>query len=195
MSTQLSQIAKKAKLHRTVRFELPSARTLHPAVRDQAGKARLAAATAAGTSSASPSLTCPITSPLAGLCRSFSAMRLDELAVDVGLDRVDGNAARTKIARKAARHRRNCSLGHRVDRRLWKAGAVGGDAARDYDPAGPRETDVNSDEAVHTMLRPLIALGRIAKDSKVASLVAYLASPESSFITGAALSVDGGYLA
>jgi 3-oxoacyl-[acyl-carrier protein] reductase len=45
------------------------------------------------------------------------------------------------------------------------------------------------------MLRPLIALGRIAKDSEVASLVAYLASPESSFITGAALSVDGGYLA
>jgi len=32
MSTQLSQIAKNAKLHRTVRFELPSARTLHPAV-------------------------------------------------------------------------------------------------------------------------------------------------------------------
>jgi 3-oxoacyl-[acyl-carrier protein] reductase len=60
---------------------------------------------------------------------------------------------------------------------------------------GPRETDVNSDEAVHTMLRPLIALGRIAKDNEVASLVAYLASPESSFITGAALSVDGGYLA
>jgi hypothetical protein len=52
-------------------------------VRDRAEKARLAAATAAGTSSASPSLTCPITPPLAGLCRSFSAMRLDELAVDV----------------------------------------------------------------------------------------------------------------
>jgi len=32
MSTQLSQIAMKAKLHRTVRFELPSARTLHRAV-------------------------------------------------------------------------------------------------------------------------------------------------------------------
>ena len=40
------------------------------------------------------------------------------------------------------------------------------------------------------MLRPLLAPGRI----EIASLIAYLASPEASFITGAALTVDGGYL-
>jgi 3-oxoacyl-[acyl-carrier protein] reductase len=60
---------------------------------------------------------------------------------------------------------------------------------------GPTETDMNSDEAVHAKLRPLIALGRLGKDSEVASLVAYIARPESSFITGAALNVDGGYTA
>jgi 3-oxoacyl-[acyl-carrier protein] reductase len=31
-------------------------------------------------------------------------------------------------------------------------------------------------------------------DVEIASLVAYLASPEASFITGAALTIDGGYL-
>jgi len=60
---------------------------------------------------------------------------------------------------------------------------------------GPTETDMNANEAVHDMLRPLIALGRIGKDSEVASLVAYLASSDASFITGSALTVDGGYLA
>jgi 3-oxoacyl-[acyl-carrier protein] reductase len=45
------------------------------------------------------------------------------------------------------------------------------------------------------MLRPLMAIGRMGKDTEVASLVAYLAAPESSFITGAALTIDGGYLA
>jgi 3-oxoacyl-[acyl-carrier protein] reductase len=54
---------------------------------------------------------------------------------------------------------------------------------------------MNSNEAVHAKLRPLMSLGRIGKDSEVASLVAYLASAKSSFIAGAALPVDGGYLA
>jgi 3-oxoacyl-[acyl-carrier protein] reductase len=35
----------------------------------------------------------------------------------------------------------------------------------------------------------------MGKDTEIASLVAYLASPEASFITGAAITVDGGYLA
>jgi NAD(P)-dependent dehydrogenase (short-subunit alcohol dehydrogenase family) len=39
------------------------------------------------------------------------------------------------------------------------------------------------------------AAHRTGKDTEVASLVAYLAGPESSFITGAALTIDGGYLA
>ena len=41
----------------------------------------------------------------------------------------------------------------------------------------------------------MMALGRTGRDAEIASLVAYLAGPESSFITGAALTVDGGYLA
>jgi 3-oxoacyl-[acyl-carrier protein] reductase len=60
---------------------------------------------------------------------------------------------------------------------------------------GPTETDINADEAQRNMIRPLMAIGRMGKDSEVASLVAYLAGPESSFITGAALTIDGGYLA
>jgi 3-oxoacyl-[acyl-carrier protein] reductase len=60
---------------------------------------------------------------------------------------------------------------------------------------GPTETDINADEAMRNMIRPLMAIGRMGKDAEVASLVAYLAGPESSFITGAALTIDGGYLA
>jgi 3-oxoacyl-[acyl-carrier protein] reductase len=60
---------------------------------------------------------------------------------------------------------------------------------------GPTETDMNSSEAIRSRLRPLMTLGRLGRDSEVASLIAYLASPESGFITGAALTVDGGYLA
>jgi 3-oxoacyl-[acyl-carrier protein] reductase len=40
-----------------------------------------------------------------------------------------------------------------------------------------------------------MALRRLGRDSEVAGLIAYLASAESGFITGAALTVDGGYLA
>jgi 3-oxoacyl-[acyl-carrier protein] reductase len=60
---------------------------------------------------------------------------------------------------------------------------------------GPTDTDMNDDENTRAMLRPLMALGRTGKDTEIASLVAYLAGPESSFITGAALTIDGGYLA
>jgi len=50
-------------------------------------------------------------------------------------------------------------------------------------------------EEMHAMLRPLMPLGRLGKDSEIASLIAYLASAEAGFITGAALTADGGYLA
>jgi 3-oxoacyl-[acyl-carrier protein] reductase len=59
---------------------------------------------------------------------------------------------------------------------------------------GPTETDMNPDENTRAMLRPMLALGRIGKDSEIASLIAYLASPEASFVTGAAFTIDGGYL-
>ena len=60
---------------------------------------------------------------------------------------------------------------------------------------GPTVTDMSGGEAMQDRLGPLMALGRMGEDSEVASLVAYLASPESSFITGSALTIDGGYLA
>ena len=59
---------------------------------------------------------------------------------------------------------------------------------------GPTETEMNQDENIRAMLRPMLALGRIGKDSEIASLIAYLASPEASFVTGAAFTIDGGYL-
>lgn len=59
---------------------------------------------------------------------------------------------------------------------------------------GPTETDMNPDENIRAMLRPMLALGRIGKDSEIASLIAYLASAEASFVTGAAFTIDGGYL-
>jgi 3-oxoacyl-[acyl-carrier protein] reductase len=60
---------------------------------------------------------------------------------------------------------------------------------------GPTKTDMNSDEASHELLKQLIALGRIGEDKEIASFAAYLASPEAGFITGASLTIDGGYLA
>ena len=60
---------------------------------------------------------------------------------------------------------------------------------------GPTETDIVSDEVQRSALRPMMAIGRMGKDSEIASLVAYLAGPESNFITGSALTVDGGFLA
>jgi 3-oxoacyl-[acyl-carrier protein] reductase len=59
---------------------------------------------------------------------------------------------------------------------------------------GPTETDMNPDENIRAVLRPMLALGRIGKDSEIASLIGYLAGPEASFVTGAAFTIDGGYL-
>ena len=60
---------------------------------------------------------------------------------------------------------------------------------------GPIETDINDDDAIRDIFRPLTSIGRMGQDSEVASLVADLASSESSLITGSALPIDGGYLA
>jgi NAD(P)-dependent dehydrogenase (short-subunit alcohol dehydrogenase family) len=38
-------------------------------------------------------------------------------------------------------------------------------------------------------------MGRLGEPSEIASAVVYLASPASSFTTGAILSIDGGYTA
>jgi 3-oxoacyl-[acyl-carrier protein] reductase len=43
--------------------------------------------------------------------------------------------------------------------------------------------------------RAATALGEFGHPDDVASLVAFLASPEAGFITGASLNIDGGYSA
>jgi 3-oxoacyl-[acyl-carrier protein] reductase len=61
---------------------------------------------------------------------------------------------------------------------------------------GPIDTDMNpadGDSARDTI--PFVALQRYGHRDEVASFVAYLASSEASFITGASLLVDGGYAA
>jgi len=60
---------------------------------------------------------------------------------------------------------------------------------------GPTATDMNAAPGAHERVAPLIALGRMGEDTEIASIVAYIAGPESSFITGSSLTVDGGYLA
>ena len=61
---------------------------------------------------------------------------------------------------------------------------------------GPVDTDMNpADGEFADSARQHIALQRYAQPEEVASFVAYIASPEASFITGASLLVDGGYSA
>lgn len=59
---------------------------------------------------------------------------------------------------------------------------------------GPIETELNPATGDFAdLLRPMTALGRYGRAEEVAALVGFLASPASSYITGAALNVDGGF--
>jgi NAD(P)-dependent dehydrogenase (short-subunit alcohol dehydrogenase family) len=58
---------------------------------------------------------------------------------------------------------------------------------------GPTATDMTL--GYREMVRPLIPLGRIGEPAEIAGLVAYLASEEAGFITGASYTIDGGYVA
>jgi 3-oxoacyl-[acyl-carrier protein] reductase len=58
---------------------------------------------------------------------------------------------------------------------------------------GPTATDMTL--ALIELVKPLIPLKRMGDVSEVAGLVAYLASEEAGFITGASLTIDGGYVA
>jgi 3-oxoacyl-[acyl-carrier protein] reductase len=61
---------------------------------------------------------------------------------------------------------------------------------------GPVDTDMNpADGPFSEHLKGLTALGRYAQGEEIAGLVAYLASPDAGFVTGASLTIDGGYAA
>jgi 3-oxoacyl-[acyl-carrier protein] reductase len=60
---------------------------------------------------------------------------------------------------------------------------------------GPTETEIVSDEAVRATLRTMIPVGRMGRDSEIAGLVAWLAGPEAAYVNGAALTIDGGFVA
>jgi 3-oxoacyl-[acyl-carrier protein] reductase len=58
---------------------------------------------------------------------------------------------------------------------------------------GPTATDMTL--GYREMVKPLIPLGRMGEPAEIAGLVAYLASEEAGFITGASYTIDGGYVA
>lgn len=61
---------------------------------------------------------------------------------------------------------------------------------------GPVDTDLNpATGAFAEKLKGLMALPRYAQADEIAGLVAYLAGPEAAFVTGASLTIDGGFAA
>lgn len=61
---------------------------------------------------------------------------------------------------------------------------------------GPVDTDMNpADGDFAELMKSMMAVGRYGKDEEIASFVAYLAGPEAGYITGASLSIDGGFSA
>ena len=61
---------------------------------------------------------------------------------------------------------------------------------------GPVDTEMNPAAGEFAeMLKKLMALPRYAHGDEIAAMVAYLAGPEAGFVTGASLTIDGGFTA
>jgi 3-oxoacyl-[acyl-carrier protein] reductase len=56
---------------------------------------------------------------------------------------------------------------------------------------GPTDTDINS--GAIDMLSGMSPLGRVAAPAEIAGLIAYLAREEAGYVTGASLTIDGGF--
>ncbi|HEV8604113.1 MAG TPA: 3-oxoacyl-ACP reductase family protein [Tepidisphaeraceae bacterium] len=88
---------------------------------------------------------------------------------------------------------------------MTKAGVAGlvRGLARDLGPRGitvnnvqpgPVDTDMNPAEgAFAETMKSFMALPRYGRGSEIAAMVAYLAGPEAAFVTGASLTIDGGF--
>jgi 3-oxoacyl-[acyl-carrier protein] reductase len=61
---------------------------------------------------------------------------------------------------------------------------------------GPVDTDMNpADGPMAATMHGFMALPRHGRGEEIAGMVAYLASPEAAFVTGAGLNIDGGFAA
>ena len=61
---------------------------------------------------------------------------------------------------------------------------------------GPVDTDLNPAKGEFAeKLKQQMALPRYAAADEIAAMVAYLAGPEAGFVTGASLTIDGGFTA
>ncbi|WP_404977521.1 SDR family oxidoreductase [Aquincola sp. J276] len=61
---------------------------------------------------------------------------------------------------------------------------------------GPTGTDMNpADGELARRLTPQIAVGRYGQPNDIANVVAFLASPQAGFVTGADILADGGFTA
>jgi 3-oxoacyl-[acyl-carrier protein] reductase len=61
---------------------------------------------------------------------------------------------------------------------------------------GPVETDMNPASGPFAdTLKGFVALKRYGQGDEIAGMVAYLASPEAAYVTGACLTIDGGFAA
>ena len=59
---------------------------------------------------------------------------------------------------------------------------------------GPVDTDLNpAHSAFADSLKKIMALGRYGRAEEVAGLVSYLAGPDGGYVTGASLTIDGGF--
>jgi len=61
---------------------------------------------------------------------------------------------------------------------------------------GPIDTEMNpADGPFAETLKGLMAVKRYGRGDEIAAMVAYLAGPEAGFVTGASLTIDGGFAA